>query len=314
MHFTGISKVRGTLIEIMHSLGGQCDISEIFKKARERNIPEEHIKKELRNLVSDGKLSVNFMGDFVNVNLEDFVLFLHPRDHEDGTDRAFRAGKVYEPYETQCHKMFLRKGDTCIDVGANLGYYSFLYAKYVGNTGKVISFEPELENFSLLQRGILANNFANISAYQAAVGAKQETLTLYKSKDNLGDHRTWETSGREKVQIACVSLDKFLQDLPKVDFLKVDTQGYEILVLMGAQQLIKRSPNLILALEYWPLGIKGSGGTQQAFSDTLSHLGFTKIFAMDEVDQKMTDVSEYLSSLSCKDSDDWVINLICMKG
>lgn len=59
---------------------------------------------------------------------------------------------VYEKLETDWVKQTIQKGDIVLDVGANIGYYTLTFAKLVGDTGKVFSFEPELFNFNLLQK------------------------------------------------------------------------------------------------------------------------------------------------------------------
>ncbi len=158
----------------------------------------------------------------------------------------------YEEYET---KLIFRQAQGCnvaIDVGANIGYYSLLLAQ---RAKKVYAFEPEENNLKILRKNLGVNEIKNVEVVAAAVGEKNEKVSLYKSGDNFGDHRLWG-KGRVK-KINTVRLDDFIKD-KKVDLIKIDTQGWEPAVIEGAKKITKRDRPIIF-LEYWEEGYQKAG-------------------------------------------------------
>ncbi len=95
----------------------------------------------------------------------------------------------YEPYETQLILRQTKIGDTVVDVGANIGYYTLLLANKVGKTGKVYAFEPDKINFEILAKNVKENNLENVVMINAAVGKKEGKLKLHRSEENFGDHK-----------------------------------------------------------------------------------------------------------------------------
>ena len=115
-----------------------------------------------------------------------YIFYYLPNDKYIGQRIALEK---YEPYETKLILKQTKKGDVVVDVGANIGYYTILLADKVGKNGKVYAFEPDKLNFEILVKNIKANNLKNVIAVNAAVGRKNETKVLYKSEENLGDHK-----------------------------------------------------------------------------------------------------------------------------
>jgi len=159
------------------------------------------------------------------------------------------ALEKYEPYETELILRQAKGGDVVVDVGANIGYYTVLLADKVGGTGKVYAFEPDKTNFEILVKNIKENKLENVVAVNAAVGRKSEKKILYKSKENLGDHKLY---GKDKdiEEVKIIKLDDYLADI-KVDLMKIDTQGWEPEVIEGAKNIISKNKP-VMFLEYSP--------------------------------------------------------------
>ena len=178
------------------------------------------------------------------------------------------ALEKYEPYETQLILRQARVGEVVVDVGANIGYYTVLLADKVGKNGKVYAFEPDKTNFEILVKNIKENDLKNVVAVNAAVGSRSGKLKLYKSKENLGDHKLYDQNppvdkstsslkkgGSLKTEIVkIIKLDEYLADI-KVDLLKIDTQGWEPEVIEGAKEIIKKNKP-VMFLEYSPASYK----------------------------------------------------------
>src|SRR3990167_6694466 len=119
----------------------------------------------------------------------------------------------YEPYESKLLIKNIKDGDIVIDVGANIGYYTLLFAKKVGENGKVFAFEPDSASFAILEKNIKDNKFRNVEAFNIALSDKQEDLSLFISSENLGDHRLYDDHKvkREKMTVKADTLDLFFK-------------------------------------------------------------------------------------------------------
>lgn len=162
------------------------------------------------------------------------------------------ALEKYEPYETELIQRQVKKGNVIIDVGANIGYYTVLLANKVGKKGKIYAFEPDSANFEILEKNIKANKLENVVAMKVAVGAKNETKTLHKSKENYGDHKLYGNE-KTKEEVKIVKLDDFIKE--KIDLIKIDTQGWEPEIIEGAKNLIEKWKP-IMFMEYFPAGYR----------------------------------------------------------
>src|SRR5262249_46032464 len=146
-----------------------------------------------------------------------------------------------------------------VDVGANLGLYTLLLARLTGPAGQVHAFEPEPTLFRALARNCRRNAAANVTAVNYALGAGSGRIPFYRSLFNSRDNRLgglgWKGRG---VEVEMARLDDVLPD-PRVDFVKMDVQGYEMQVLRGMEGIFEASPGLAIYFEFWPLGLRAAG-------------------------------------------------------
>ena len=170
-------------------------------------------------------------------------------------------------------KESVREGDTVIDVGANVGFYTLLFSDLVGPTGHVYAFEPDALNFKHLQR--LTRQRSNIHFYNKAVGAEDGTIKLYKSKDLNVDHQTYDIGEErsEVVEVEVVAIDNIPEIAVPINFLKVDIQGFDYYAVRGMQRKLRNSPNLRAFGEFWPYGLKKAGTSATAYLDLLKTIG-----------------------------------------
>lgn len=155
----------------------------------------------------------------------------------------------YEEFESQLILEQVNKNSVAVDVGANIGYYTLLLAQVCK---KVYAIEPESESFEILSKNVAANKLTNVVLIKAAAGETEEMTDLYKSNVNNGDHKMWTGGGNLKTEeIFCKRLDNILLNEPKIDLIKIDTQGWEPAVIEGAKEIVKRDRPIIF-LEYSP--------------------------------------------------------------
>ncbi len=200
--------------------------------------------------------------------------------HVNPDDRVITAAVIqagyYEPLLTKLLLENVRAGDTVIDIGANIGYYTVLAAKKVGPRGRVIAFEPEPQAFSFLKRNAEVNRFTNIVAEQKAVSNASGIVKLYIARENLGDHRIFPSEpGRQAIEVQAVALDDYLPDGDPVHFIKIDTQGAEGLIFEGMQRTLRRHKNVRVALEFWPYGLEMAGSSGARLLNQIHALGFS---------------------------------------
>ena len=175
--------------------------------------------------------------------------------------------------ERKIIRRLVKPGDCVLDIGANIGFYTRYFSRLVGPAGEIHAFEPDAAHFQRLTQR--TGHWPNVHRYHAAVGEKTGTITLYLSDALNVDHRTYpvEEDSRKTVEINCVCLDSRFSE-KKVDFIKMDTQGYEYAILQGMQAILQRSANLRMILEFWPAGLRKAGSSPEAVLQLLRDHGF----------------------------------------
>lgn len=179
----------------------------------------------------------------------DCHFFLPPKLRKAGSTGIFVTREDYEPELTYLDRL-LSPGKVFVDGGANFGIYTVVASKLVGNSGVVLSFEPSPENFAILQRNVELNKMENVKVFCSAISDRDGTTRLYHIDNapnsySLGKDVNPTTDYEE---ISTVSLDSVLQreGLERVDFLKLDVEGAEELVLRGAKSLFSRMRPIVL--------------------------------------------------------------------
>lgn len=185
---------------------------------------------------------------------------------DDGMGRVLKKGE----YDKDCSLLaekFLEEGMHALDIGANCGYYTLLLSSLVGESGGVCAFEPDPVNYSFLDLNTRVNNIKNARILSCAVSDIAGMGSLYLSGEgNFGDHRTWQIQAKpgeniklrdKSVPIQKVCLDDIIKSIP-VHFMKIDTQGDEVRVLKGADNLFRNNKDMAILTELWPWGIDQS--------------------------------------------------------
>lgn len=144
--------------------------------------------------------------------------------------------------------------NSCVlNIGSNIGFYTLMCSALAKN-GQIFSFEPSSKNFFNLKSNVSLNSFSNITLFNFGLGENEGEVSLYKDANhpNLDSHYTvvndyFDNSILEKIQIK--RLDSFLSELPSIDFIIIDVEGYELEVLKGASEFLKKNNNSIYLIE-----------------------------------------------------------------
>ncbi len=168
--------------------------------------------------------------------------------------RSFVYG-TWEPKVTEVVTDILKKGMTVIDVGAHIGYYSLYFAKCVGPTGRVFSFEPVPENLALLRKNVLLNRISWIEAFPEAIFSSTRNISFAAPDQSADSGEGSLVQGHEGRQILvhAVTLDLFCTSANiRPDVIKLDVEGAEHEVLLGARDTIERChPKLLIELHHF---------------------------------------------------------------
>jgi FkbM family methyltransferase len=162
---------------------------------------------------------------------------------------------VYETDILDLYLSELRDGDTFVDIGANIGEHSLFASKMVGAKGQVIAFEPVLGVRDQLCESVAVNGFSNITVFPYACGRERQLLPIFKRKGNAGASSllsSFSAHATETEAVSVIEADDVLAELPRVDFVKIDAEGYEMEVLMGLEKTISKFRPQIL-FEYSPM-------------------------------------------------------------
>ncbi len=150
--------------------------------------------------------------------------------------RLIKAGFLKRKYPELFYLSTLVKpGFICVDIGANVGYYSVFLSKYAGITGKVYAVEPVPLFANIFRKNTKKFALPNIELYQCALGAEVKEVTLGTPVlDGVFRHgltRVLEQgeTGSEQTYTAQMQIpDELFSGLPKIDFIKCDVEGYEV--------------------------------------------------------------------------------------
>jgi len=213
-------------------------------------------------------------------------------------------------YESEITKYFLnnvKEDSVFLDIGANFGYYTCLVSKKIdaGKGGKVYSFEPNRNAFELLQKnimlnwinssGVFLNNFA-LSDSEGEVSFKNYKYRFGGSQFYTEDESSDAINTMEVVKVSTKTLDSYLGESSKVDFMKIDVEGAEFKVLKGAEKTIDRSNDVKIVLEWSISQFKGHGIAPESFVEFFKNKGF-KPYGLKWQDGSATEVTyEFLLS------------------
>ncbi len=172
--------------------------------------------------------------------------------------RLFVTGRLGKEYQDIYFlKKFIRQGDTCIDIGAHLGYYTFQLSRLVGTGGKVIAVEPVAKFFNVLEKMIAVKRYSNIVLKKVALGGEGKVVEIgiprINNQKKFGYARIRQLSEHleyaESETVPNVKGDELLADIEKIDFIKCDVEGAEVPVFKSMPGIIeKHQPVLLLEL------------------------------------------------------------------
>lgn len=170
----------------------------------------------------------------------------------------------FEHDELAFLKKILDKGDVVFDIGANIGIYTLLSSRYVGEFGVVYAFEPSPNSYKKLNSNIAQNKLVNVNTKMLAVSdSSNQLLSLYENingYDALSNLIQPISDTDIITKVKTITLDDFILNekvkVNKIKFVKVDVEGWEIHVLQGAKSLLNNLFPIVFMVEFSDVNLK----------------------------------------------------------
>jgi FkbM family methyltransferase len=159
--------------------------------------------------------------------------------------RAYGSQRHHWPELNWVKEKGIQPGDTVVDCGANHGFTTLLFSRWAGPTGTVHAFEPNLHNVAILKENIRLNGLKNVVCHPIALDCQSRHLQISIHPNSAVQERPTRKIRTKAVPSA--TLDDVLGDA-KVNFVKIDVEGFELQVLRGARRVLAQRPRLDLEL------------------------------------------------------------------
>ena len=233
---------------------------------------------------------------------------------------------VDEGFDIKVFRKHLKTRMTFLDLGANVGFYTFLARSIIGEKGKVFAFEPYPRNAGLVKASIRENNYNNVTLVEAAVSDRNGKASLYLSPDESSENSLLELNFQNAITVDVVTLDDYFEKKvsdTKIDFIKMDIEGSEYRAFQGMSKLLSCNEGMTIMLEFWPNGLRRNNQDPYEFLKTIEESGFEMQF-IDNVRQRVIKVGvEQMRGIEKERMEDvssqnevmrtwgWYTNLLC---
>lgn len=187
----------------------------------------------------------------------------------------------YDPEVMDWLRSRVKPGSVCLNVGAHMGIYALCLARWTGETGRVVAFEPNPATRAVLKKHVALNRLEGvIEVREEAVSESSGTAKFLadgrEGTSKLGRLNPDAPAGTE-IEVPLVTLDEFCQARGLVpDWIVIDVEGFEGAALSGARRTIRSAPGGIgVVCEMHPRLWEGAGTSRDAVASLLESLGLT---------------------------------------
>lgn len=182
----------------------------------------------------------------------------------------------------------LKTGDTFIDIGANIGFYSLLASSRVGLEGKVFSFEPSPREYWRLLYNIIENKTSNIVPFNFGIAAENTLADFYLSEKHTGLNKLVSDNSiffpAKTIKIPLIKLDDVIANYginDIVDLVKIDIEGAELFALQGMQNLLLKNKIKKIVIEITPILFAGYNYRKEDIYNYLNQFRYKPVLNLD---------------------------------
>ena len=217
----------------------------------------------------------------------------------------------YEKAITSIFKRIVGPGDICLDIGANIGWYTTLFQKLVGENGQVHAFEPVPPAFENLQRNAQLNSPPhNIKLNNFALGNEEKPVVLHVFSGLPSGHASISAFDHSDFQVfpsLMRPLDSYISEnaLGDVSFVKIDVEGAELMVLKGASKLFEQDRLPVLEIEMALATTTGFGYMPNDLIEFIRYKADYDFYSIDEEHFSLKQIEGF-------DSSDIGANVLCL--
>ena len=239
-------------------------------------------------LLSDPKKTASYI---LKTN-HDFLLRINPSE-DSGVELSLHETGTYEKGILSFLQSNLRKGDCFVDVGANIGLMSIFASNCVGNEGQVLAYEAHPKTAELLKENIGLNQLLNIQVCQYALGSEEGQTKIYDNWqiNRGGASLIVKTNDSVAFDIDIHQLDNKIPANLQPKVIKIDVEGFELEVLKGASETIKRfQPILIVEFSEIRENVHESASQLVEIIKTFGNYRFYKLKGGKERKSKLVEI------------------------
>ncbi|MGH9533422.1 MAG: FkbM family methyltransferase [Terriglobales bacterium] len=191
----------------------------------------------------------------------------------DDVGRILYAYGCLDYWDEKALRGLVPRNGVAVDVGAHIGFYSLLLARLAGPAGMVFSYEPVPYTYALLRANLRRNAAANVVAQPVAVGAHPASVRMAPAPGGrLGWSRV-DVAGELAAPATTLDAEVERFRIGRVDFIKVDVEGYEMEVMTGAQMVLRRFRPVVM-YEINPQALAAHGVNQAALTAFFRERGY----------------------------------------
>ncbi|WP_135820882.1 FkbM family methyltransferase [Halostella litorea] len=177
-------------------------------------------------------------------------LYIDPNDCS-YTAKAISRGEIVNRGELEFYKSNIEPGMTIVDIGANIGYFTVVFASLVGNQGHVYAFEPVAESVDILNKNLSTNGHSNVTIEHAAVSDSGGETAIFGNENQRGHSSILSPVHENDEELGTVqttTIDTYFTDTV-VDFMKIDAEGAEPRIISGAEDCLEsHQPKILMEL------------------------------------------------------------------
>ncbi|HEX8371053.1 MAG TPA: FkbM family methyltransferase [Pyrinomonadaceae bacterium] len=225
-------------------------------------------------------------------------------------ESIFFLGK-HEQFSAEIFARHIKRGFVCLDVGANIGWHTTLMSRLSGAEGEVHAFEPVPPTFEDLKKNVSLNGEgAEVFLNNFGLGGEESTAEIHLFNNLPSGHATLAGKDNEPSTVFPIkikTLDAYLEEknIKRVDFIKVDIEGAEMMFLKGSQKVFDQENAPVIYMEMTLETSAEFGYLPDDLIVFLKNKARYKFFRIDEAGEKLVEIEGFAP-------DDGGANVLCL--